>query len=83
MRKLFLFVAMLCMSVVVMADDEVNFALASNGSSATASSGNAALAIDGNTGTRWESASEDPQTWTLDMGQLRIYNTIQIRWEGA
>ena len=62
---------------------DVNFALASNGSSAEATSGNAASAIDGNTGTRWESASEDPQTWTLDMGQERVFNTLEIVWEGA
>ena len=62
---------------------DVNFALASNGSSATASSGNAALAIDGNEGTRWESSSTDDETWTLDMGQKRIFNTIKILWEGA
>lgn len=62
---------------------DVNFALASNGSSAEATSGNAASAIDGNTGTRWESASEDPQTWTLDLGQERIFNTLEIVWEGA
>lgn len=62
---------------------DVNFALASNGSSATASSGTAANAIDGNEGSRWESASTDDETWTLDMGQKRIFNTIKILWEGA
>ena len=62
---------------------DTNFALASNGSSATASSGTAANAIDGNEGTRWESAATDDETWTLDMGQLRIFNTIKILWEGA
>ena len=62
---------------------DTNFALASNGSSATASSGNAALAIDGDEGTRWESAATDDETWTLDMGQARIFNTIKILWEGA
>lgn len=62
---------------------DVNFALASNGSSATASTGNAALAIDGNEGTRWESSQTDDETWTLDMGQKRIFNTIKILWEGA
>ena len=62
---------------------DVNFALASNGSSATASSGTAGLAIDGNEGTRWESASTDDETWTLDMGKRRIFNTIKILWEGA
>ena len=48
---------------------DVNFALASNGSSATASSGNAGAAIDGDEGTRWESSQTDDETWTLDMGQ--------------
>ncbi|MBQ6790293.1 MAG: discoidin domain-containing protein [Paludibacteraceae bacterium] len=62
---------------------DTNFALASQGSSATASSGNASLAIDGDEGTRWESAAADGETWDLDMGQLRIFNTIKILWEGA
>lgn len=67
---------------------DTNFALSSNGASATASSGTAGAAIDGNNGTRWESSGttdeeKDAQVWTLDLGQLRIYNTIQIRWEGA
>ena len=62
---------------------DVNFALASNGSTATASSGNADLAIDGNDGTRWESAQTDDETYTLDMGQLRVFNTVKINWEGA
>lgn len=62
---------------------DVNFALTSNGSSAEATSGNAAAAIDNNPGSRWESAQEDPQTWTLDLGQARIFNTLEIVWEGA
>ena len=62
---------------------DVNFALASNGSSAEATSGNANAAIDNNTGSRWESAHSDPQTWTLDLGQERIFNTLEIVWEGA
>ena len=64
---------------------DVNFALASNGSSAEATTGNAAAAIDNNIegGSRWESAQEDPQTWTLDLGQARIFNTLEIVWEGA
>ena len=62
---------------------DVNFALASNGSTATASTGNADLAIDGNEGTRWESAQTDDETYTLDMGQLRVFNTVKIKWEGA
>lgn len=62
---------------------DVNFALTSNGASAEATSGNAAAAIDNNPGSRWESAQEDPQTWTLDLGQARIFNTLEIVWEGA
>lgn len=62
---------------------DVNFALASNGSSAEATSGDAAQAIDNNLGSRWESVQEDPQTWTLDLGQARIFNTLEIVWEGA
>ena len=62
---------------------DVNFALASNGATATASSGNADAAIDGNEGTRWESAQTDDETYTLDMGQLRVFNTVKINWEGA
>ena len=62
---------------------DINFALADNGSSATASSGTAANAIDGNDGTRWESSATDDETWTLNMGQKRIFNTIKINWENA
>lgn len=62
---------------------DINFARADNGSSATASSGVAANAIDGDEGTRWESSQTDDETWTLDMGQKRIFNTIKILWEGA
>ncbi len=63
--------------------EDVNFALTANGSSAEATSGDAAQAIDNNAGSRWESASADPQTWTLDLGQARIFNTLEIVWEGA
>lgn len=70
-------------AVIVPEIYDVNFALASNGSTATASSGSADLAIDGNEGTRWESAQTDDETYTLDMGQLRVFNTVKIKWEGA
>lgn len=87
MKKIFFLISILGASLSAIAQEEifdVNFALASNGSSATASSGTAASAIDGNTGTRWESEhAVDPQVWTLDMGQARIFNTIEILWEGA
>ena len=85
MRKIFFLVAFLSASIMSFADKvyDVNFALASQGSSATASSGNAALAIDGDNGTRWESAQTDDETWTLDMGQARTFSRIKINWEGA
>ena len=85
MRKIFFLVAFLSASIMSFADKvyDVNFALASQGSSATASSGNAALAIDGDNGTRWESAQTDDETWTLDMGQARMFSRIKINWEGA
>ena len=64
---------------------DTNFALVSNGASAEASSksDDANLAIDGNEGSRWGSEYSDPQTWILDLGQLRIFNTLEIVWEGA
>ena len=62
-----------------------NMALSSAGSSATATTGNAGAALDNNTtgGSRWESAASDPQVWTLDLGQQRVFNNVQIVWEGA
>ena len=85
MRKIFFLVAFLSASIMSFADKvyDVNFALASEGSSATASSGNAGAAIDGDNGTRWESAQTDDETWTLDMGQARTFSRIKILWEGA
>ena len=91
MKHLFFFrpimlAVMLFSTLMLFAAEEiydVNFALTSNGASAEATSGNAGAAIDGNTGTRWESASSDPQTWTLDLGQERVFNTLEIVWEGA
>ena len=85
MRKIFFLVAFLSASIMSFADKgyDVNFALASEGSSATASSGNAALAIDGDNGTRWESAQTDDEWFLLDLGQSRTFNYFKINWEGA
>ena len=63
--------------------EDVNFALASQGSSATASTGNAGAAIDGNNGSRWESAQTDDEWFLLDMGQSRTFNYFKINWETA
>lgn len=67
---------------------DTNFALLSNGGIAYPSTNNgenfAAKAIDGDNGTQWESVQgSDPQTWTVDLGQRRIFNILQIRWEAA
>ena len=84
MKRIFLpLLALVCFASLYAQETDVNFALTSNGATATASSGNAAAAIDNNIGTRWESASADPQWWLLDLGQTRTFNTIQIIWEGA
>lgn len=82
MRKFFFLVAFLSASIMICAED-VNFALATQGSSATASSGVAGLAIDGNQGTRWESDKNDEEWFLLDMGQSRTFNYFKINWEGA
>ncbi|MBC8062748.1 MAG: discoidin domain-containing protein, partial [Clostridiaceae bacterium] len=64
-----------------------NINLASN-KTATASSivgGNtAAMAFDGNiTGTRWESASSDPQWITVDLGSSYTVTKAKLTWETA
>lgn len=53
------------------------------GATAIATSGNAALAVDGDKGTRWEAEASDPQTWQVDLGEAKTFNTISIVWEGA
>ncbi len=74
---------------------DVNFALQRQGATATAKSGNnPGEANDGNEGSRWWSATgtdeapmteeeEHDQWWQVNLGQRRIFNTIQILWEGA
>lgn len=55
---------------------------------ATADNENAAKAIDNDPGTRWEApaasfAESEAATWTLDLGEAKEFNTVQILWEGA
>ena len=85
MKHLFISFILCTLTLSTFAQEtDVNFALTANGATATATSGNPLLAIDDNTGTRWESVhGVDPQTLTIDLGQPRIFNTIQIVWEGA
>ena len=82
-----LFISFILCSLTLSAfaqETDVNFALTANGATATATSGNPLLAMDDNIGTRWESEHKvDPQTFTIDLGQVRTFNTIQIVWEGA
>ena len=51
--------------------------------SATASTGNAALAIDDIIGSRWESAAEDPTTFTANIGALTNIESVSLTWETA
>lgn len=85
MKHLFISFILCSLTLSAFAQEmNVNFALTANGATATATSGNPLLAMDDNTGTRWESEHEvDPQTFTIDFGQSRTFNTIQIVWEGA
>ena len=53
------------------------------GISAEASSGNAGLAIDNDAGTRWESASSDPQEMVIDLGAEYTVKEIAAVWENA
>jgi len=50
---------------------------------ATATSGNAALVIDNNGGTRWESAFNDAESLTVDLGATVNVNSVSIDWEAA
>ena len=85
MKHLFISFILCTLTLSAFAQEmNVNFALTANGATATATSGNPLLAMDDNTGTRWESEHKvDPQTFTIDLGQVRTFNTIQIVWEGA
>ncbi len=85
MKHLFISFILCTLTLSAFAQEtDVNFALTANGATATATSGNPLLAMDDNIGTRWESEHKvDPQTLTIDFGQSRTFNTIQIIWEGA
>lgn len=54
-----------------------------SGLTANALTGTAAAAVDNNMGTRWESAFEDPQWITIDLGEEKTVGAIKIYWEGA
>ena len=76
-------------SLSAFAEEEVydtNFALTTAGSTITASSNQdrAANAIDDNIGSSWESEHGiDDVNFVINLGQQRIFNTVQFVWEGA
>ncbi|XTZ15741.1 discoidin domain-containing protein [Micromonospora echinospora] len=62
--------------------------LLSQGRPATASSTEnagtpAGAAVDGDTGTRWSSASSDPQWLQVDLGSRATLSQVTLVWEGA
>lgn len=85
MRKTLLLALAFVAATTVFAQDN----LALNGTaSATSGDARAHLAIDGDEGTRWEApqgdfADSEDVSWTLDLGDSKTFNAIQIKWEGA
>src|SRR5690242_19084411 len=62
--------------------------LLSQGRPVTASSSEgagtpASAAVDGNTGTRWSSASSDPQWIYVDLGAHGTFSQVVLNWETA
>lgn len=43
----------------------------------------ASLAVDGLTGTRWSSAFTEAEWIAVDLGSLRTFNRVVLRWEAA
>lgn len=52
-------------------------------SSVESSSYSGPNAVDGNYTSRWSSQFSDPQTFTVDLGQILHFNQIKIYWETA
>jgi hypothetical protein len=52
-------------------------------SSTESSSYAGSFAVDGNYSSRWSSQFSDPQTITIDLGQVEHFNQIKIFWETA
>ncbi len=78
MKKIYLLAVAAAFAVTTSA--QVNVAA---GATATASSGNASLGCDKQSGTRWESASNDDEWWSVDLGESRNFDKIEIEWEAA
>lgn len=85
MRRNLLLTFALAASSVAFA--QTNLALTGT-ATATSANDKAGLAIDNNEGTRWEApagyfAESEDVSWSLDLGSVQKFNTIQIKWEGA
>ena len=85
MRNLTLLFAMLFASVAgVWADVPGNLALNKTAIATSATANHpASNAVDGDPTTRWESASSDPQTLQIDLGEDKTFRSIVIVWETA
>lgn len=85
MRNLTLLFAMLFASVAgVWADVPGNLALNKTAIATSATANHpASNAVDGDPTTRWESASSDPQTLQIDLGEDKTFKSIVIVWETA
>ncbi len=80
MKKITLLFAALLIAVTSFNAQNLALDKTATGSTENQAAGNA---IDGNTGTRWESASEDPQWITIDLEQTYSIGRIVLNWEGA
>lgn len=85
MRRNLLLTFALAASSVAFA--QTNLALTGT-ATATSGNDNAGRAIDNNERTRWEApagdfAKSENVSWSLDLGSVQTFNTIQIKWEGA
>ncbi|MWC30984.1 hypothetical protein GON22_23115 [Paenibacillus sp. MMS18-CY102] len=69
-------------SVITIGAATTNIALNKTATSLTGGN-TAAAAIDGNVNTRWESANQDPQWITIDLGATYTITGVKLNWETA
>ncbi|MEW9699953.1 discoidin domain-containing protein [Paenibacillus sp. SI8] len=70
-------------SQAIAAAPSVNLALNKTATSSANPLQAANFAFDGNPGTRWESASSDPQWISVDLGSTQSVNRVVLNWEPA
>lgn len=68
--------------IAIMQGQAQNLALSKTATGSTENQA-ASFAVDGDAGTRWESASEDPQWISIDLGQSYSIGQVVLNWEGA